>query len=134
MSSEVKNSEEIRRGSDSQYLQGRKRKKTTAWAGILLGVVLWLGLVAGGFYVAKTYIDQSMQNIQQTNAMNIKAVNDRLDAIASDIQALKNGLNMTGQTLSSSGDIQRELSGRIVELESQLLELQKSLQVLKEAP
>ncbi len=134
MSSEVKKSEEIRRDSDSQYLQGRKRKKSTAWAGILLGVVLWLGLVAGGFYVAKTYIDQSMQNIQQTNAMNIKAVNDRLDAIASDIQALNSGLNITEQTLSSSGNVQMELISRIAEVEARVQELKESLDILKEAP
>lgn len=100
----------------------------------LLSLAVWCGMVYGGFYYSKQYLDQSILKIQQTNAMNIQELNDRLINLAAEMQDLKKLLSNTDQTLSSSGSLQRDLNAKINMLDQQLQNLEKSLKILKEAP
>jgi len=100
----------------------------------LAAVLAWFFLVCGGFYIAKLYVDQSLQDIQQANAINVKELEGRLDAISGDVSAIQDALGQAGTTLSSSGTTQKELVSRIEKLDSQLQDLEKSLTILKEAP
>jgi hypothetical protein len=95
---------------------------------------LWCGLVFAGFYLAKNYIDQAIQKVQQTNAMNVQAINERLDTLTADMKSLENAVGMTGQTISSSGSVQQEILARMAQFELQIQELKNSLDILKEAP
>jgi|GEM_PF-989948 len=113
--------------------QDRKKSKSGG-AGVLIAVLLWGGLVFGGFYTTKHYIDKAIQKVQQTNAMNVQAINERLDTLTSDMKGLKSVLRDADQTLSTSGSLQEELNEKIVMLEQQLKDLETSLKILKEAP
>lgn len=115
----------------------RKAKKPSPAIKVLvvfLVVMLWGGIVCATGYYARQYIDQSIQTVQQTNAMHIRTLEDRLEVLSSDMQEIKEALQNTDQTISSSDSTQRELNNRITELDRQLQELQKSLMILKEAP
>jgi uncharacterized protein HemX len=101
---------------------------------ILLIVVLWGGIACGSFYFAKQYIDRSINRVQQTNAINVKALEDRLDTLSTGINDIEQALTNAGLTLSSSDTTQKELNRKIERLDQQLQELEKSLKILKEAP
>lgn len=115
----------------------RRGSRAAAQKKVLLAMVaffVWAGLVGGGFYIGKQYLDESLRTIQQTNAMNIQELNERLDSMATQMQDLQGILSTTDQTLSSSGNIQRDLNAKIELLDSQLQSLMQSLNILKEAP
>jgi len=100
----------------------------------LAAVFAWFFLVCGGFYIAKLYVDQSLRDIQQANAIHVKELEDRLDVISGDVSAIQDVLGQADTTLSSSGTTQKELVTRIEKLDNQLQDLEKSLTILKEAP
>lgn len=91
-------------------------------------------MVFGGFYIARSYIDRAVNNVQQTNALNVQAINERLDTLSTDMKNLENIVSTAGQSISSSGTIQKELVARIELFDQQIQELKQSLDILKEAP
>ena len=102
---------------------------------VLLGVIiLWLGLFAGSAYLIKDYIDTTMSNIQQTNAMHVQNLDSRLNTLSEEMKQIKELLQNTDQTLNNSGSTQKALNDKIENLDKQLKALEKSLNVLKEAP
>jgi len=101
---------------------------------ILLFLLVWGGLVYGGFYFSKQYFDKEITNIQQTNALSIQEIKDRMDSLTNELIAIKGDLSNTDETISSSSGIQEELNEKIELLDKQLKNLQKSLEILKEAP
>lgn len=118
-------------------IEGKARRKGSLGLSILcvlLAVFIWGGLVYGGFYIARQYIDRSIQKVQQTNAMNVKALEDRLETMSGEMREIEKRLGMAGQTLSSSDSTQKELNVKIQKLDVQLQELERSLKILKEAP
>ncbi len=119
---------------DSSHRRTRKTHQTNSTASIVLVVFLWLALAGGGGFLAKHYIDSSIQKVQQTNVASIEELNERVTTLAQAVKELNNILNNTDQTLSSSGDIQKELNAKILLLDQQLQALEKSLKTLKEAP
>jgi chromosome segregation ATPase len=131
----VKYSDPIIINSDQQKTP--RRKKTSSKLGfiyILLLLLIWAGLVYGGFYFTKQYLANAINNIQQTNAMNMQEVKERLDSLTNEMIALKSELSSTDETLSSSSGIQEQLNKKIDLLDGQLKNLEKSLKILKEAP
>lgn len=101
---------------------------------VLVLLLLWGGLVYGGFYFSKQYLDKTINNIQQTNALNIQEIKERMESLTNEMIDLKSELSNTDQTLSSSSSIQAQLNQKIDLLDRQLKNLEKSLQILKEAP
>ncbi|MGI6606356.1 MAG: hypothetical protein ACOX2X_04880 [Peptococcia bacterium] len=132
----------MRSDAEQLYLQDkenvrRRNKNTSIGKGIayvLLFLLVWGGLVYGGFSFTKQYFDQTITNLQQTNALHMQEVNEKLSALNNELNALKNALSDTDETLSSAGDIQEELNEKIELLDDQLKALEKSLNILKEAP
>jgi len=112
----------------------RKRKRAGGVLAVFLAVVVWCGLVGGGYFAAKRYVDQAVQKVQQTNAMHVQMLNERLSGLSSEMDELKKLLSSADQTISSTGSLQRELNARIEQLDLQMRELEKSLKILKEAP
>lgn len=101
---------------------------------VFLAFTLWCAMVFGGFYLAKQYLDRSIHSVQQTNAMHVQELEDRLDRLSVDLRGLEEALRSTGHSLSSSDSTQKELNRKIEDLDRQLEELERSLKVLKEAP
>lgn len=122
---------------DPQNLNRRRKTRPGKWLGIFycfLFFLFWGGLIFGGFYITKDYLDKSISNIQQTNAMNIQELKDRLDSLTNEMVGLKQALSSTDQNITSSGSIQVQLNKKIEQLDQQLKGLEKSLNILKEAP
>lgn len=112
----------------------KKRKPRPLWPGVLAVLLFWGGLIYGGFYYAKEYIDCSIQSVQETNAMQIQGLEERLSAIQSEMESIEDALKDTDKTLSSSDATRQDLSKKIEALDEQLQRLEKSLNILKEAP
>lgn len=116
--------------------QVSRRDKSTKTGGLSLVVMvlLWIGLVGGGFYTSKLYLDKAIQEIKQTNAANVQMLSERIADLNTDIQDLHKVIGNTDAALSSSGSIQMELNNKIEMLTEQMGALEQSLKILKEAP
>lgn len=118
--------------------QEKRKPKKSSWVlnfiVVLLIIAIWGGIVYSAYYYARQYIDLSIQMVQQTNAMNVQIITDRLDTLGSEITKIREALQDTGKTISSSTSTQEELSDKINKLDKQLQELEKSLKILREAP
>jgi len=101
---------------------------------ILLALVVWLMLVAGGYYVSKLYIDQSIEAVLQNNAVHMITIEQRIDSLDAQISEIKQAIINTDQTLANSGSTQENLNEKIEDLDKQLKDLEHSLTILKEAP
>lgn len=101
---------------------------------ILLTLVVWILLVAGGYYVGKLYIDQSIEAVRQNNAVHMITIEQRIDAMDAQITEIQQAINNTDQALANSGSTQENLNQKIEDLDEQLKELERSLNILKEAP
>jgi len=101
---------------------------------VVLAVAFWAGALYGGYYLVAQQVDRSVKAVQQSNALNVKALESRLDALAAEVQKMGSSLSSADRTLSSSGSTQKELNDKIQKLDGQLKELEKSLKILKEAP
>lgn len=115
----------------------RRKKFNPFWrqlALIVVPIALWAGLVYGAYYWATDYIDSSLRNVQETNALHVQALNDRLDAIQSEVAEVKEALADTDQVLARSDQTREALHQRINELDRQLERLQESLNVLRKSP
>jgi septation ring formation regulator EzrA len=96
--------------------------------------ILWAVMVFGGFFLAKQYFDQTIMAVQQTNAVNVQTLEARLDNLGANVKEIRESLATAGITLSSSDSTQKELNKKIEELDAQLKNLEKSLNILREAP
>ena len=101
---------------------------------LFLTVFLWLALVCLGFYLAKEYIDNSLQIIQQNNAMSLKILEEQIEEMTEKVRQIEFALSEADDTLSSSSSTQEKLNEKIEELDQRLSELSASLEILKEAP
>ena len=117
-----------------QNRQMNRQKRRIKTGSIALLFVVWVVLVAGGYYAAKVYFDQTVQKIQQANSMNVQALNERMEGLALEITELKALLNVADQSITTSGSLQKDLNERITLLDQQLKSLEQSLKILKEAP
>lgn len=97
-------------------------------------LVLWGGLLYGAYYYATDYLESSLRSVQETNALNVQALNERLDAIQLEVQSLKEALDDTDQVLAKSDETREALHQRIEELDLQLEQLEKSLETLGMSP
>ncbi len=101
---------------------------------ISLALVVWLILVAGGYYVGKLYIDRSIEAVQQNNAVHMITIEQRIDSLDTQISEIEQAIIDTDQTLADSGSTQENLNEKIEDLDKQLKNLEDSLNILKEAP
>lgn len=101
---------------------------------ISIAVAAWILIIIGGYYVGKLYIDRSIEAVQQTNAVNVQAMQIQLDSMSNEIYQIQLALSDADQTLSNSGTTQEALNQKIEELDKQLQALAESLAILKEAP
>ncbi len=117
---------------------GEKKHRRDVWLPLVLKavfvVILWVGLVYTGYYLVIQQVERSVRDVQEANNLNVKALENRLDALDAEVQKIGNSLSSADSTLSSSGSTQKELNDKIQKLDSQLKELEKSLKILKEAP
>lgn len=120
--------------NDSAQKRLNRKNSTTSTGTKIALLFLWCSLTFSGFYIGKAYLDKTFHDIQQTNAMNIRNIEERVETLTSEVQELKSILGNTDQVISNSGNLQADLNAKIQILDQQMQDLQKSLQILKEAP
>jgi predicted nuclease with TOPRIM domain len=100
----------------------------------ILSAGVWCAAAYYGYTYAKDYIDTSIRNVQQENAVNIQQLTERMEMLGHEITGLRERIEETDSTLSSSTSVQRRIDRQLGDLEDQLEELERALQILKEAP
>jgi peptidoglycan hydrolase CwlO-like protein len=101
---------------------------------VLLALVVWMLLVAGGFYVGKIYIDRSIEAVQQNNAVHMVTIEQRMDSMDTQLSEIQQAISDADQAWANSGSTQENLNQKIDDLDKQLKALEHSLNILKEAP
>ncbi len=94
----------------------------------------WYTIVVKGYTQAKTYIDASIEQVRVENAMNIKEVEDKVDLLSNDLRNLRESLELTDSSITDSTQVQKEIDTKLQNLDRQLKELERTLNILKEAP
>lgn len=100
----------------------------------LLLVGLWFGMVYFGYIYAKAYLDTAINNIQQENAMNMKEIKEEISILSSETRNLRASMEDAGLVISNTSDVQSRIDDKLLELETHLQQLEKSLTTLQEAP
>lgn len=123
----------------------RKTRKKSLLAQVILSILavaVWLGLVYTGYWYiemrmtenylqTKKLVEQSIQSVQETNALRVQELEDKLSALNSEMVEIKEALRDADDTLSESNATREQLNRRIEDLDQQLEELRKSLEILK---
>ena len=125
--------------TETTRMDARRKKQRTRK--ILINIVLfivsagvWGAAVYYGYTYAKDYIDTSIRNVQQQNAMNIQQLTERMEALGREISGLRESIEEADSTISDSASVQRRIDEKLEDLEDQLEELERALEILKEAP
>ena len=113
--------------------KNRKKLKSNIIIFSLL-IALWLGIVYSAYIYAKNYLDTAIKNIRQDNAMNITEIREDITILSTEIKNLRTSMEDTGMVISGTSDVQSRIDEKLLNLENQLQELEKSLEILKEAP
>lgn len=100
----------------------------------LILIVLWIGIVYSAYIYAKNYLDTAIANIRQDNAMNITEIREDITILSTEIKNMRTSMEDTGVVISGTSDVQSRIDEKLLNLENQLQELEKSLGILKEAP
>lgn len=100
----------------------------------LLSVGAWLATAYYGYTYAKDYIDTSIKNVRQENAVNMHQLSERIDLLTKEIANLKEAIEETDSSLSYSTRVQKRIDRELEELDERLEDLKESLEILKEAP
>lgn len=113
---------------------GRKEKRPGMFLTGMLALALWMGLIYSAYYYSTSYFENAIRNVQETNAMHVQTLEDRLDNIQSELAVVQEALADTDQTLARTDTTREELSQRIEKLDRQLEQLQESLNILRKSP
>ena len=119
---------------DARRKKQRTRKILVNIAIFIVSVGLWCAAVYYGYTYAKDYIDTSIRNVQQQNAMNIQQLTERMEVLSQEISGLRESIEEADSTISDSTSVQRRIDDKLEDLEDQLGELERALEILKEAP
>ena len=113
-----------------------KRKQTRpgpGMLGIFIMLILWAGLTYGGYYYATDYVQRTVREIQETNALNVKVLEEDIQSLREEMGAIQEALDQTDKTLSSTGSAGEAVNERISLLDDQLKKLEKSLNIMMES-
>lgn len=119
---------------DAKKKKQRTKKILINIAIFLVSAGVWCAAAYYGYMYAKDYIDTSIRNVQQQNAMNIQQLTERMEALGQEIAGLREHIEEADATISDSTSVQRRIDDQLEDLEDQLEELERALEVLKEAP
>lgn len=128
-----------RTDSEKQYYESFEKVNRTKKLKInvsifLVFVGLWVGLVYCGYIYTKDYLDTAMNDIRQENAMSIKEIKEDITILSSEIRNLRGNMENAGMVISNTSDVQSRIDEKLLNLENHLQQLEKSLEILQEAP
>ena len=122
--------------------ESRERKTRTAKRrpsnvprvlGFVFLLLAWGGLTFAGYWYAKQYVEQTAREIQEPNALNVQMLEEKIETLQIEMNAIEEALAQTDKTLSHTGSASEAVNQRITELDKQLNQLEKSLNILMES-
>lgn len=116
----------------------------------LLAILLWGGLVYGGYLITFNYFEstqaahkEEMQELLDQNELivtqlgqfnaELQSSTEELAMIKNELNYIKEGLELTGETMTGSDETRKALQERMTELDSRLNQLSIQLGKLEEA-
>ena len=120
--------------SPEKNTPGRRDNRSGVFLLFMVALALWGGLIYGAYYYSTSYFESAIRNVQETNAMHMQALEERLDNIQLELTVVKEALADTDQTLARTDTTREELNQRIGELDRQLEQLEESLNILRMSP
>lgn len=111
----------------------RERKPVLRLMAALLALIVWAALGFAGYWYAKEYVNTTIRDVQETNALHVQALQDRLETLSQRLEEIERALATADDTIARSSITQEELNRRITELDQQLQQLEESLKILKES-
>lgn len=125
--------------SEPRRRQAKKMDSTSII--ILVSIaVLWVGLVAGGYWFANSLNAKNLAYIDSKIEEQFRELQPKINEISAEADKLKNDLLTINQMLASTGELiggtdtnKLALEQRINELNAQLGELQQALERLQDA-
>lgn len=118
---------------------------------VIIGLLVWVALVLGGIYAAKTYVDKTFlkqtEEVKKSNALLIETVSKEfqtvkeemlalqkeLSATQEELDSVRDELQQTGKTMAGSNSSKILLTDHVSELDRQIVELRKQLKKLEDA-
>ncbi len=79
-------------------------------------------------------LGQALGRVQEENSVAVRAIEDRIAGLGREVSAMADILADADRALDVSVGTSRELNERIEALDSQLAELEKSLEILSQRP
>ena len=141
---------ETRKNNSTQ--QSLKRNSSTSKKGLTISLfvtslILWGGLVYGGYWLAnqyinesKAYVDAKIEEVEKQNQEEMIELEAQLNGVYTELLNVKaelvfieEDLALTGATLGGTDDTKVALQQRIDELNKQLKVLQTSIERLEDA-
>ncbi|MBP1934096.1 hypothetical protein [Ammoniphilus resinae] len=126
--------------SETSPQRKRKRRAIHPAIPIIIGVILWAGLLFGGYKVAEhyiqntqSYIDERIAEVNQHNEEKIGALQGELGKVQEELSAIQEELAMTDETINGTNETKQALESRMAALDKQLASLKNSLKQLEEA-
>lgn len=131
--------------ANTQSRTRRRTKASNSWVRVVVFMallIIWGGLVYSSFLYVENRItanynqtmakiEQAVKSVQDTNALRVRELDDRLSQLTGEMDEIKDALEDTDDTLSDSNSSREELNQRIEDLDNQLEALEKSLEILK---
>jgi len=118
---------------------------------VIISLLVWVALVLGGIYIAKTYVDKTFlkqtEQVKKSNAQLIETISEELNttreemlalqkelsAVQEELDSVKDELQQTGKTVAGSNSSKIVLTDRVLELDKQIGDLRKQLKKLEDA-
>ncbi|MGD8189287.1 hypothetical protein ACQCN2_04720 [Brevibacillus ginsengisoli] len=112
-----------------------------------MSILVWVGLLLGGYFLAnqyakqtQQYIDQRLDKMQATNQEQMHKLERDLATVQTEMTKVHDGLayideelKLTGKTIGGSDKTKQALQQRIDQLNQQLIQLKTSLKKLEDA-
>ncbi len=130
----------------------KQEQKTVVF--FILALLLWIGLIAGGYFFSMKHLRQTEQNfLNQINALQqenqriqeditatMQLLHDELGNFSGEVAQVRGEMNLireelelTGESLTGTDQTRLSLQERITELDGQLAALKGQLKKLEEA-
>ncbi|WP_246218180.1 hypothetical protein [Litoribacterium kuwaitense] len=139
---------DVHQGDHARSQEQGKEKKT--WVTVVwwsLSILLWAGVMFGGYTAAeyyanntRSYVDDQLATIQAKNEetlttldTTVSSVKDELVNVQKNLAVLQTKVEETGQGISGNDETKAALQGEVDKLTKQLKQLQQSLAKLEEA-
>lgn len=144
----------IRAQSKSGGKTGLLREKRQKTVSFLLLLLLWAGLVCGGFFLAHDYLQRTEQRFlgridelrlenqriekEIVGAMQLfngelESYKEEIGSIRSEMNIIQEELELTGESITGTDQTRQSLQERMAMLDKQLVALKEQLQKLEEA-